>query len=291
MTATWALGAFAGISAVGGLLLIGAGVRGSDHNGELRPGRDVPWKRIGVAAATGLLVLAVTQWVAVALACGAIAWWWRRLFGGARAARVAIDRLEALAAWAESLRDMVSTGAGLPEALPASVAAASPDLVPVLNSLVERLRSREPLESALRAFADELDDASADLVVAALVLNVQAQGRALHAVLSALATSARAELAMRRAVEADRRATRRGVQIVLAVTVFMALGLQLLNPTYVEPYHSAAGQLMLTLIVAIFAAGFVWLQRLSRTPRPARFLGHATAPVPTQSASLTGVGS
>jgi len=162
---TWALGALAGVGVVGGLLLIGVGFGGTERSTQLGArGRDVPWKRIGVAAAP----------------CAAIAWWWRRLFGGARAARAAIDRLEALAAWAESLRDMVSTGAGLPEALPASVAAASPQLVPALSLLVERLRSREPLESALRAFAAELDDASADLVVAALVLNVQAQGRALR---------------------------------------------------------------------------------------------------------------
>src|SRR6185503_10866284 len=96
-------------------------------------------------------------------------------------------------------------------------AAAGPALAGPVAALVDRLRSREPLDAALHAFAADLDDVSADLIVAALLLNSRAQGRQLHAVLSALARSARQELAVRLAVEAERRATRRGVRIVLVV--------------------------------------------------------------------------
>ncbi len=254
------LGALAGAGMAGGVVVLVHGLRGAavDDMAGRRSWRGWPWRRLAAAAASGLVVLVVTQWVAVAAAVAAVVGYWRQMFGGGRAARSAIDRLEALAAWTESLRDMVATGVGLPEALAASLPAASPVLVPALSGLVERLHARDPLETALRRFAADLDDVSADLVVAALVLNSRAQGRALHAVLSALASSTRSELAMRRSVEADRRATRRGVQIVLVVTVAMALGLQLLNPAYVAPYHSATGQLVLAVIVAVFAGGFLW---------------------------------
>jgi hypothetical protein len=77
---------------------------------------------------------------------------------------------------------------------------------------------------------------------------------------------------MRRAVEAERRSTRRGVRIVLVVTVAMALGLDLLNPAYVAPYRTATGQLALVVVVGVFGCGFVWLQRLSRIPAASRFL-------------------
>ena len=272
-------GAAVGVLTVAAIVLVVAGLRGADVTAPIstarRDARD--WRRVAAAAVTGGVVLLATRWVAVAVAVGALVAVWPRIFGGARSARRQIDRLDALAAWTESLRDMVATGIGLPEALPASTAAASPLLIPALTALVDRLHGREPLADALRGFADDLDDVTADLVVAALLLNANAQGRQLHAVLSSLATSTRAELAMRRAVQADRRATRRGVQIVLVVTVVMALGLRLLNPSYVAPYQSAVGQLVLAVVVALFAAGFIWLHRLSRLPVPARFILHDTA--------------
>jgi Flp pilus assembly protein TadB len=269
-----ALGVLAGLGVGGGVLMCVMGARGRDPATQpfARGQRSVPWDRVAAGAAVGLLVLAVTRWLAVAVALGIAAGYWRQLFGGARATRLATDRLEALAGWTESLRDMVATGVALPEALPASLTAASPLLAGPLTGLVDRLRSREPLEAALYAFAAELDDVSADLVVASLLLNSRAQGRQLHAVLTALSRSARQELAIRRAVEAERRATRRGVRIVLSVTVVMALGLKLLNPDYVEPYRTVTGQLVLTLVVAVFIAGFLWLHRLARIPAPRRFL-------------------
>ncbi len=293
MSPAWLLGTLAGLGGAGGLLLLALGLRGAPvPDDDTAPPRRVwPWRRLAVAAAAGLAVLVVTRWVAVALAVAVVAGLWQQIFGGARAARAAVDRLQALAAWTESLRDLVATGAGLPEALAASLPAAGAPLVPALTGLVDRLHAREPMDVALRAFAAELDDVSADLVVAALVLNARAQGRALHAVLSALAGSARAELAMRRAVDADRRATRRGVQIVLAVTVAMALGLRLLNPDYVAPYATATGQLVLAAVVAVFAAGFVWLHRLSRFPAAQRILPDPLPALPAQPGPVTAGGA
>ena len=282
MSTRTALGVLAGLGVGVGLLLVLAGWRGWESAHSRRAAWAVPWARISAGLGTGFVMLVATRWVAVAAALGVLAAYWQRLFGGARAARSAIERLEALAGWTESLRDLVATGAALPEALSASLPAAAPVLARPLASLIDRLRSREQLEPALHAFAADLDDVSADLVVAALLLNSRAQGRQLHAVLSALARSARQELAMRRAIEAERRSTRRGVRIVLVVTIGMALGLDLLNPAYVAPYRTVTGQLMLAVVVAIFGCGFGWLQRLSRIPVASRFLGAPRVPVPTE---------
>jgi Flp pilus assembly protein TadB len=286
MSGRGALGVLAGLGVGGGLLLIAAGWR--DGTSLRRQGRGVPWSRIGAGVAVGVLVLIVTHWIAVAVAIGALAANWTQLFGGTRAARAATARLEALAGWTESLRDLVATGAGLPEALTASLPAAAPAVARPLAALVDRLRSREPLEPALRAFATELDDVTADLVIAALLLNSRAQGRQLHAVLSALARSARQELAMRRAVEAERRSIRRGVRIVVLITVAMALGLDVVNPGYVAPYRTTTGQLMLAVVVAVFGCGFVWLQRLARIPTAGRFLGPDRPSMPTPTPAMDG---
>lgn len=226
--------------------------------------------------AAGLFVVAVTRWVVAGLAVAVLVAGYDRLLGGGRRARLAVTRLEALANWTESMRDMTATGVALPEALAASVTAASPVIRPQLAGLVDRLLAREPLEVALRALADDMDDAGVDLTVAALILNARAQGRALEAVLSALAKSARAELAVRRTVMAERRSTRRAVQFVVGTTVVTALGLAVGNPRYVAPYRSVTGQLVLCVVVAIFAVGFVWLSRLSAMPAPRRFLAVST---------------
>jgi tight adherence protein B len=271
-----AIGLLAGAGVGVGLVLLIAGVRGTDV--PARRLRDAQWQRRAlVGLGVGLVILVTTRWIAVAVGIGVLAATWSQLFGAGRSARRGIDRLDALAAWTESLRDMVATGAALPEALPASAVAAGPAIRPQVETLVDRLQNREPLTDSLMRFADDLGDPGADLVVAALVLNVRAQGRQLRAVLTALARSSRAELEARRRIEADRRAVRRGVQVVVLVTVLMALGLLTLNPSYVEPYREPTGQLVLAAVVGIFAGGFAWLRRLAEFRPPGRFLQMSAA--------------
>ena len=45
-----------------------------------------------------------------------------------------------------------------------------------LSRLVDRLHTREPMPEALRKFADELNDAGADLIIAALIINSRLRG-------------------------------------------------------------------------------------------------------------------
>jgi hypothetical protein len=48
-----------------------------------------------------------------------------------------------------------------------------------------------------------------------------------------------------------------------------------LNQTYLEPYDSPTGQLVLLAIGGLFAGGFIWLARMTRPVRPERFLAPA----------------
>jgi Flp pilus assembly protein TadB len=224
----------------------------------------------GVAAA--LVVFVVTQWVVLAVVVGLLVAFWDRLFGGARHEREAIVRVEGLASWIEALRDTIAGAVGLEQAIPATAANAAPSIRPALNLLVDRLRVREPLPDALMRFSDDLDDASADLVVAALVLNARLRGPGLREVLSALAISARDELDVRRRVEGSRRSTRRSVQIVIGVIAVVAGALVVFNGEYVEPYGTVTGQLVLTGVLGAFAAGAFWLRQLSGVAEPERFL-------------------
>ncbi|MER5619899.1 type II secretion system F family protein [Streptosporangium sp. NPDC002544] len=229
--------------------------------------------RTAVGVIVGVVVLVVTGWPVMAVGAVLLALAWRGLSGGAAEERTAMRRLEALAAWTESLRDTIAGAAGLEQAIPSSIRAAAPTLRPHLRSMVDRLHTRMALPDALRRFADELDDPSADLVVAALILNSKLRGPGLRDVLGALAVSAREELDMRRRVEAERRSTRRSVQIVVGTAIAFAVMLVVFNPSYVEEYDNALGQAVLVVVAGLFGAGFAWMRRLARFDKPARLLG------------------
>lgn len=235
-------------------------------------------RRVPVAAGVGLLVLVITFWPVMAIGCGVLVFFWESLFGGAKAEKAAYVRLEGLAAWTESLRDTIAGAVGLEQAIPATAEAAAPSIAQPLLVLSDRLRVRVPMAVALQRFADDLDDPAADLVVAALVLNSRLRGPGLRDVLTSLSRSVRNELDMRGRVMASRSSTRRSVQIVVGVSAAFIIGLRVLNPEYVEPYATFEGQVVLSVVIALFAAGFLWLRRLATFDMPARFLGASESP-------------
>ncbi len=228
--------------------------------------------RASATVGVGLTVAVLTRWPVAAAGAAALVWAWPRLVAGGGAADTAIERLEALAGWTESLKDTIAGAVGLEEAIPATAAAAAPPIRPHVEGLVERLQAREPLPAALHRFAGDLDDPSADLVVAALILNARLRGPGLRSTLEALATSVRDELDLRRRVEAGRRALRTGVRIIVGVTVGFVAALIALDSAYLDPYDTATGQLVLLVVAAIFTGAFAWLRSLSDVARPQRLL-------------------
>ncbi|HST82141.1 MAG TPA: type II secretion system F family protein [Kineosporiaceae bacterium] len=228
--------------------------------------------RLPIGVLVGLLTLLITRWPVAGVAATTLVLAWPALMGGARGERRAAERLEALAIWTESMRDTTAGSVGLEQAIIATSRTAPAPIAVELATLADRLRVRVPLPQALHRLADDLDDASADLVVAALLLNSRLRGPGLRQVLGSLSDSARAELEMRGRVMAGRAATRRSVQIVVGFTGFFVLGLVLFNPSYVEPYDHPTGQLVLLFVVCFFGAGFFWLKRLSAYDVPERFL-------------------
>ncbi len=278
-------GLLAGACVGGGIALLVAAIRGlpvrrntarQDMSELLR----LLSRRASIAVGVGLVVLLLTRWPIAGVATGVLVLAWNRLFGGAGEERAAMRRVEALASWTESLRDTIAGAVGLEQAIPASARGAGPALRPHLDSLVNRLRSRTPLPDALHQLADDLDDPSADIVVAALILNARLRGPGLREVLGALAKSAREEVDMRQRVMSQRASTRRSVQIVIGVSVAFVLGLAVFNRQFVQPYGTPIGQVVLAGVCGLFAMGFWWLRKLSSIETPDRFLqrGHRDEP-------------
>ncbi len=233
--------------------------------------REVGAARAATAVLAGLVVLVATRWLVAGVGAALLVLSWRGMSGVA-GERGAMARLEALATWTESLRDTIAGAVGLEQAIPASLRAAAPSLREPLTAMVERLHTRVPMPEALRRFADDLADPGADLIIAALIINARLRGPGLRDLLGALSRSVREELDVRRKVNAQRRSTRRGAQIVVGISVGLALGLALFNHAYVQVYDSVTGQLVLCVIVALYAAGIIWMRALARFPVPERLL-------------------
>lgn len=229
-------------------------------------------RRAAAAAGVGLLVAVVTRWPVAAGAAAAVVYLWPRMFGAGKQAAGQVERLEALATWTESLRDSIAGSVGLEEAIRHSVSAAPPVLVAPLQRLTGRLRVQIPLPHALAAYAEEFDDSSADLVVAALIMNAKLRGPGLVATLSALSTAAREEIDMRRRIEEGRKSLRRTAMIIVSVTGLFAGGLTVLSRDYVAPYSTPFGQVMLALVLSVFAGGLVWIRSAADIEPPERFL-------------------
>ena len=229
-------------------------------------------RQVGVAAAVGLAALVLTRWPLAGVAAAVIVVLWPRLFGGGAVGRRQLEKIEALAAWTESLRDTATAAAGLEQAIPATVPAAHALLRGPVRELAARLDGRVPLPEALARFADDVDDPAADMVVAALSLNARQRAGGLERILTSLAASSRTELEMRRRVELERRALRRQAQrIAFAVIGFVALQ-AVFARGWVEPYSTALGQLVLGILTAIFLGTFIRMRSLSNSEAEARFL-------------------
>lgn len=286
MTTAGALAALAGAGVGLGLTLILAGLVPTDRNPETGPGRaEAParlrrpaswWRRLGLAVAFGVLAGWWTGWpVATVLGAGGV-WWLPGLLGPDREHTAAVAKIEAVAGWAEQLRDTLAAASGLEQAITATARTAPAVVRPAVVTLAARIRAGERLPVALAAARRELADPTADLVVAALMMAAQQQARQLADLLAALAAAAREEAAGRMRTAVARARVRTSVRVIVGATLGLAAVLAVLNSAYLAPYDGVEGQLVLAGVGAMFTVAFGWLARIARPPMTSRLLPDGT---------------
>ena len=124
-----------------------------------------------------------------------------------------------IAVWAEMLRDLLVSNAGLHEAIGKSARVAPAAIRDEVRALYVRAQ-RGDLSSALARFADDMDDAIADTVVTALQIADQRAVSDLGAMLAAVATSTRETVAMQLRINAARARTYRTAQLIAGIVAF-----------------------------------------------------------------------
>lgn len=266
----------AGATIAAGLLVILSALRPSRApvDRPVRPRAPVRAQpgRVLVALVVSTVVLASTRWVLPALVSGAIGWWIASMVSDRdRRGASQLERVEALATWTEQLRDVLMAGDQPIGAIQATVATCPEPVRPQVRALAARL-GRQPEPIVLRQFADDLDDPTADLIAAGLLVALTRGARA-ERVLSSLAAQARHQAERRKLLEAEREPARREVWWVTGLMSLQLVGgLVFARSSYLAPYRTIGGQLVLCLLLLVFLALIVYVQRLSRFTRPARFL-------------------
>ena len=290
MTATGTLlAAVAGALLVGGVLLAVWGLVPQPQPAprpSRAPGRfsrwwaGVPkprrWLTLAALVAGVLVGLSTGMVVAVVVLPVAVLWLPSLLMTSDEGRSIA--RLEAIGEWTRNLAGVMTAGQGLEGAITASLRSTPAPIRPEVARLVARMRARWSTELALRAFADDLDDVTGDLVAAALILGADKRGDGLSLILTGLSESVAENVRARRQIEADRAKPRNAARIITGVYVALLAGLALTG-SYLAPYTTGVGQVLLAALLTAFAGCVAWLRRLSRSPRPQRILGDSAARV------------
>lgn len=220
---------------------------------------------LGIGLAGGMVAWLLTGWlILVVLVPAALIGLPALLAPPATATPVA--KLEAMEEWTRSLAGVLTVGVGLEQAITATMKSTPDALRPEVTTLVARLRARWTTVAALRAFADDLDDATGDLIASSLILGATRRGAGLAAVLEGLAATVAQDVQVRRKIEADRSKPRTTARMVTIITL-VVLAFMTFNSSYIEPYGSAIGQIVLIVLLSCYVLCLLWMRQITR-PRP-----------------------
>ncbi|TGB15515.1 type II secretion system F family protein [Streptomyces sp. MZ04] len=295
LSVTTLFGALTGIAVVGGLALAVAGCVGWTPSGTVQRrsrteqrlrmllSRDSAaakawWARgsarIAAAAVGGLLVWLFTSWPLGGLMTMAVVLGLPWLFNTGSGAKDEIARLEAVEEWVRRLSDIHTVGVSLEQSIQRSLETAPQPIRNELTLLVSRLTAGWQPQDAYRALADDLNDATADEVIALLILHVQDRGAGLSRALRDLAAALQHEVLMRREVEADREKPRTNDRWV-TIFCLAIVGISVASGSYVEPFNTVVGNLVLVGLCVGFVLIKIWMQRLAVLEPAPRFLSSA----------------
>jgi len=235
----------------------------------------LPARRILLTLLAAAIAYLLTGWIAAIPITIAGVWFLPGMLGHDVRHERELAVVEAVAGFTEMLRDTLSAAAGLNQALSVACRHAPEPLQPAAVTLAERIEARETTtRQALHAFADEIDDPTADLVALALAAASEHPTRDLAGLLTSLAATAREQAAMRTRTAVAQARTRTAIRMITAITVGLALILLIIDRPYLADYDTATGQVVLLWVAGTFALALRWLKSLAVIPVPQRLWTH-----------------
>lgn len=295
LTLSSLLAAFGGLAAVGGLVLAVAGGVGWAPSATVRRRSRLERKvralfvkdartptswwargqaRMAGAVVAGLGVWLFTGWLTGGLVTVAVVLGLPWLLNTSGSGKTQIDKLEAIEEWVRRMSDIHTVGVSLEATIQRSLETVPKAIREDVQLLVSRQQAGWVPQDAYRAFADDLNDAMVDEVVALLILHVEDRGSGLSKAMRELADALQHEVLARREVEADRQKPRTNDRWV---TIFCLgiFGITAFSGSYVEPYNTLTGQLVLAFVAVAFVLVKIWMRRMAVLQPAPRFLSPA----------------
>lgn len=227
---------------------------------------------VALSALVGLVVTITTGWIVALFALPVAALLLPRVLIQPSSNKE-IVRLEALEEWVRALSGVLHAQSGLTGALIATLRSTPAPIYAEVELLVTRLQAQRPTPEALRAFADDLNDPTGDLIASALILGAEQSGAGLIGTLKPLAASVSKEVSVRRAVEADRGGPRQSARVMTLISV-IALTVFLTMTEYGQAYADPFGQGILAIILTAYFGCLWWMYRMTQDKPAPRFLVH-----------------
>ncbi|MHC3000346.1 type II secretion system F family protein [Microbacterium sp. HJ5] len=222
-----------------------------------------------VAAAVAWLVAQVPALSLVAAAAGGFApFGWLR----ARASRLIRGRRGLWPDVCDLLIASVRAGMSLPDAVASLAESAPVELRPAFAGFARDVAASGHFDSGALRLKVALADPVADRIIETLRMARQVGGTELTPVLRALASSVRADTALRAEVE-SRQSWIRGAAVLGVAAPWVILALLAMRPEGAEAYSSPEGIVLILAGAAVSFVAFRVMIRLGRLPEPRRLFG------------------
>ena len=173
---------------------------------------------------------------------------------------------EALVALVDLLVQLLAAGQSVRQALDALSRSGPTLLRPELQVIVARQR-QVSLEQALWEAQLRISQPLFTLTATALAVGSRSGGR-LTPLLDELSRSAHQLEAVQRQLRAEQAQGRLGALVIAAMPICLLVVLRVVNPGYLSPYASISGQLLLSLLLGLIVAGYLWMLWILRLPEP-----------------------
>ncbi|MHB8324300.1 MAG: type II secretion system F family protein [Candidatus Dormibacteria bacterium] len=222
----------------------------------------LPGLTLGLLAAGGayaVLGLALPSLVVGGLgwtALGALARW-RELGRRAR-------QREALVSAVDLLGQLLPAGHGVRQSLQALAESGPPELRPELTQVLDRMRETS-LEQALLEGQLRLRQPLFTLVATTLAVGGRSGGR-LTPLLEELSRAAHQIESTQSQLRAEQAQGRFGALVIALMPLGLIVVLRVVNPSYLDPYGTLPGQLVLALLLTAIVVGYLWMLRILRIP-------------------------
>ncbi|GAA5208024.1 type II secretion system F family protein [Microbacterium kyungheense] len=222
-----------------------------------------------VLAAVAWLVAPVPALAGVAAAAGAIfPFAWLR----ARCSRLMRVRRGLWPDVCDLLIASVRAGMSLPDAVSSLAESAPVELRAAFAAFARDMAASGHFDSSIQRLKANLADPVADRIVETLRMARQVGGTELTAVLRALASSVRADAALRAEVE-SRQSWIRGAAVLGVVAPWVILALLAMRPEGARAYASPTGIALIVVGAAVSVVAYRLMLRLGRLPEPRRWFG------------------